>query len=97
MATAKKVKVRKFIKAEMQLDRAYPYSRGPFPFIPYVVEGNHPRFKTGTRFDYGFLQVALQDGYQVTIKPPKKEAIKQAVETYRANHPGEDTSWVTWA
>lgn len=33
--------------------------------IPMVVFSNHHRFTAGTRFDYGFLQIALDEGYSV--------------------------------
>lgn len=35
--------------------------------IPWVVCSTHERFVEGTRFDYGFLQIALRDGYEVLI------------------------------
>jgi hypothetical protein len=34
-------------------------------FIPCVTESNHPRFVVGTRFDYGFMCVALREGYRI--------------------------------
>lgn len=34
--------------------------------IPVVVASNHPRFIPGTRFDYGFMQVSLRDGYCIS-------------------------------
>lgn len=37
--------------------------------IPVVTESNHPRFVVGSRFDWGFVQVALGDGYSVEIEP----------------------------
>lgn len=36
--------------------------------IPWVVTSTHKRFIPGTRFDYGFLQIALSEGYEVQIK-----------------------------
>jgi hypothetical protein len=33
--------------------------------IPVVVMSNHPRFVAGTRFDYGFLHISLDEGYSV--------------------------------
>lgn len=37
----------------------------PYGACPVVLESNHPRFTIGTRFDYGFLQIALDEGYTV--------------------------------
>lgn len=34
-----------------------------------VVCSNHPRFKDGTRFDYGFMGIASDEGYVVTVLP----------------------------
>ena len=40
---------------------------GIYKAIPYVISSNHPRFSVGTRFDYGFLQMSLREGYTVTF------------------------------
>lgn len=32
-----------------------------------VIESSHPRFVYGSRFDFGFLQVANREGYTVKI------------------------------
>ncbi len=56
------------IVAEYRAD-PYPVSvSAGMPGIPWVVRSNHPRFVPGTRFDYGFLQVALAQGYTVLIR-----------------------------
>jgi hypothetical protein len=34
-----------------------------------VVESRHPRFVVGSRFDYGFMQIANEEGYEVTVAP----------------------------
>lgn len=34
--------------------------------IPVVKCSNHHRFIPGTRFDYGFMEVALRDGYCIS-------------------------------
>ena len=34
-----------------------------------VVYSDHKRFRTGSRFDFGFLQVASGDGYIIEILP----------------------------
>jgi hypothetical protein len=38
---------------------------GQYNSCPYVIESNHPRFVAESRFDYGFLQIALAEGYNV--------------------------------
>jgi len=40
--------------------------------IPVVVHSNHPRFVPGHRFDYGFLRIALSEGYSVMIANHRK-------------------------
>jgi len=39
--------------------------------IPVVTISDHPRFVKGTRLDWGFVQVAIEDGWAVTIFPHK--------------------------
>lgn len=56
----------KFIIAKMVKDTVPPYSTWN-ALIPQVILSNHPRFHVDTRFDYGFLQVALKEGYNVLI------------------------------
>ena len=34
-----------------------------------VVYSDHPRFKKGTRFDYGFLGIASREGYIIEVLP----------------------------
>ena len=36
-----------------------------------VVCSNHPRFCDGTRFDFGFLDIASSEGYTITVLPSK--------------------------
>ncbi len=52
----------KIIVAEYRAD-TYSLSEG----IPWVTLSNHPRFVPGTRLDYGFLRVALAQGYNVLL------------------------------
>jgi hypothetical protein len=49
----------KFIIAQLELENSI------YGSIPYVLLSNHPRFLPGTRFDYGFLHIALDEGYSV--------------------------------
>lgn len=50
--------------------------------IPVVIASNHPRFQPGNRFDYGFLQVALAQGYAVIILPTGKPMTETQKEIY---------------
>lgn len=34
-----------------------------------VIESNHERFVKGTRFDFGFLQIASEEGYIIEVLP----------------------------
>jgi hypothetical protein len=34
-----------------------------------VIESSHPRFTVGTRFDFGFFQIANDEGYIITSIP----------------------------
>lgn len=34
-----------------------------------VITSNHPRFIEGTRFDFGFLEIASTEGYTIEILP----------------------------
>lgn len=56
------------IVAEMREDTVEPYFRYRNK-IPIVIESDHPRFPVGKRLDWGFVQVAIREGYTVTIKP----------------------------
>ncbi len=39
--------------------------------IPVVTSSTHPIFRKGTRFDYGYLEVALNEGYLVLLRSPE--------------------------
>ncbi len=56
----------KYIMAEMRPDTIEPYAPKP---IPWVFSGNHPKYTIGTRFDYGYLKTALDEGYTIIIYP----------------------------
>ena len=58
----------KTIVAEMRPDWVEPYARMGGT-IPVVTLSNHPRFTTGTRLDWDFVSIALQDGYALHIAP----------------------------
>jgi len=34
-----------------------------------VIESSHPRFTVGTRFDFGFFNIATDEGYIITSVP----------------------------
>lgn len=39
-----------------------------------VVESNHERFTPGSRFDYGFFNIATREGYTI-VSVPSEEVI----------------------
>ncbi len=82
---AKKVKV---IVAQFTDDWVQPYC-GAGQGIPVVVVSNHPRFQPGHRFDYGFLQVALAQGYAVVILPTGKPMTQSEQEAFGEADPVE--------
>jgi len=43
----------------------------------YVVISNHPRFVEGSRFDFGFLNIASCEGYTITILPSEQTIDKR--------------------
>ena len=40
-----------------------------YPWAMYVVASGHPRFVVGSRFDFGFMKIALNEGYTVIVGP----------------------------
>lgn len=71
--------MKKKIEAQMVDDWIEPYHTNSDK-IPMVTESNHPRFTQGTRLDWGFLQVAIEDGWAVTVLPHK-------INRLTCNHP----------
>lgn len=43
----------------------------------YVVKSDHHRFVDGSRFDYGFMSVATDQGYRVTVLPLSRPEVGQ--------------------
>lgn len=41
-----------------------------------VIRSNHKRFIDGTRFDFGFLEIATDEGYTITVLPREKPKMK---------------------
>jgi hypothetical protein len=37
-----------------------------------VVTSSHPRFPMGSRFDYGFMSIAIEQGYTITVLPSEE-------------------------
>ena len=37
-----------------------------------VIRSNHPRFVDGSRFDFGFLEIASCEGYTIVVLPSKE-------------------------
>lgn len=42
---------------------------GGYEFAMRVIASTHPRFSVGTRFDYGFFNIATREGYTITSYP----------------------------
>ena len=38
-----------------------------------VIESDHPRFKKGTWFDFGFMSIATDEGYTIVSLPLDKK------------------------
>ncbi len=47
-----------------------------------VVRSNHPRFSDGTRFDYGFMGIAIEEGYTITVLPSKEGLSERFMEKW---------------
>lgn len=39
-----------------------------------VINSDHPRFKVGTRFDFGFFNIATDEGYTIISLPLKDQS-----------------------
>ena len=42
-----------------------------YPKVMIVEYSNHPIYKEGERFDFGFVQIASEEGYVIEIFPLK--------------------------
>lgn len=54
----------KFIRCVWVAEREFGYGKAL-----RIVDSDHPRFTIGTRFDFGFLDIAVSEGYQIQIEP----------------------------
>ena len=34
-----------------------------------VMQSTHPRFVNGSRFDFGFMEIAIDEGFAITVLP----------------------------
>lgn len=48
-----------------------------YGYAMMVIESDHPRFKNGSRFDFGFMSIATDDGYTIISLPPDKRKNKK--------------------
>jgi len=78
----------KVIVAQYTNDWIQPYSDGGGG-IPVVISSNHPQYQVGNRFDYGFLQVALAQGYTIIILSTGKAMTESEAEVYGEAEPVE--------
>ena len=51
-----------------------------------VIESDHPRFKKGTRFDFGFFSIATDEGYTIISLPMDEELRRKLEEMKEDNH-----------
>ena len=54
----------RMIRCVWVVERAFGYGKAM-----RVVASDHPRFSVGTRFNFGFLDIAVTEGYRVQIDP----------------------------
>jgi len=47
-------------------------SNGLYNYEMRVIESDHPQFKKGSRFDFGFFQIANLAGYTIVSLPCKE-------------------------
>lgn len=57
-----------YVIAKMEKELLEPYGNMKNK-VPVVIESDHPRLVEGTRLDWGFVEVAVEDGYILTIIP----------------------------
>ena len=38
-----------------------------YKYRPIIVNSTHPKYKIGTRFDYGFMHQAIEQGYDIHL------------------------------
>jgi hypothetical protein len=43
-----------------------------------VIESDHPRFVVGNRFDYGFMNIATDEGYTIVSIPMSSNKKRKA-------------------
>lgn len=46
-----------------------PEPRSGYGIAMRVIKSDHPRFLKGTRFDFGFIIIATEEGYTVISLP----------------------------
>lgn len=68
----------KFIRCVWVVERQFGYGKAM-----RVVASDHPRFSVGTRFDFGFLDIATKEGYLVQIDPVPPHVIHDMEEARR--------------
>ena len=59
----------KNIRVVLRPDPRYETGESLYPTKMIVVSSEHPTFRNGTRFDWGLANVALREGYSITVKP----------------------------
>jgi hypothetical protein len=68
----------RFIRCVWVVEREWGYGKAM-----RVVASDHPRFTVGSRFDFGFLDIAVTEGYRVLIDSVAPH-VKHDMEVQRA-------------
>lgn len=68
----------KFIRCVWVVEREFGYGKAM-----RVVRSDHPRFSVGTRFDFGFLNIAIEEGYRIQIDPVPPHVLHDMEEARR--------------
>lgn len=74
----------RFIRCVWVVEREFGYGKAM-----RVVASDHPRFVVGSRFDYGFLDIAVTEGYRVqidSVPPHVKHDMEVQREERRSTH-----------
>ena len=53
-----------------------------------VIASEHPRFIVGSRFDFGFMSIATDEGYTIISIPMKKGSCKTSRKLRRRKNEG---------
>lgn len=61
---------KKYIEVKWVEEKAFGYGKAM-----RVIKSNHPKYVIGSRFDYGFMEVVIEEGYEVKVNPVPKQLV----------------------